>query len=69
MILDLSHIKLSEKEHYFKIMKQEIRYKAIMVREETHKRFVKSVEYGKTHDQKLNELLNETTAHTTRRNK
>lgn len=38
---------------------KEIKYKAIMVKEETHKRFVESVEYGKTHDEKINELLNE----------
>lgn len=36
---------------------KEIKYKAIMVREETHERFVKSVEYGQTHDNKINELL------------
>lgn len=47
-----------EKQNKKQDKKQEIKYKAIMVREETHKRFVKSKKYGQTHDQLLNNLLN-----------
>ena len=37
---------------------KDTKYKAIMVKEETHKRFSVLVEYEKTHDKFLNELLN-----------
>ena len=42
-------------------------YKTLRIKEPTHKRFCESVEYGKTHDTKLNELLDEHKTSTSRR--